>query len=132
MNGYEQALFNATNQRRISSGLRPLAVNSSLVGIARIRSQDMSANHYFAHTSPTTGDTAFTLMDKYGVGYSYAGENLAENNYPGDQCAGAADTALWNSAPHRENILNPNFTQMGVALATDGAGMHYFTILFIG
>ena len=43
-----------------------------------------------------------------------------------------ADETLWNSPPHRENILGPNYTQMGVALATDASGMKYFTILFIG
>jgi len=43
-----------------------------------------------------------------------------------------ADEALWNSPSHRENILNPYYTHAGIALAVDGAGMKYFTVVFIG
>ena len=132
MDGYEQALFDATNVRRVSQGLAPLRANGYLVGVARIRSQDMATNNYFAHTSPVTGDTAFSLMDAYGVPYDWAGENLAMNNYPAAECVGVADQALWDSPPHRENILNPNYTEMGIGLRVSPGGMYYFTILFTG
>jgi uncharacterized protein YkwD len=132
MNGYEQALFDDTNRRRADSGLPVLRLDPSLVGIARIRARDMAAHGYFAHTSPVTGDTAFSLMDRYGVPYAWAGENLAKNNYPDAQCVAVADDALWNSAPHRENILGPNYTRLGVALAVDASGMKYFALVFAG
>jgi uncharacterized protein YkwD len=132
MDAYAQALFDDTNQRRVASGLAPLRANGWLIGIARIRSQDMADHDYFAHVSPITGDTAFTLMDKHGVPYGWAGENLAKNNYPDDQAVSVADNALWNSPPHRENILNPNYTDVGIALVIDGSGMKYFTIVFTG
>lgn len=132
MDAMSQALFNATNARRAASGLAPLRVNGWLIGIARIRSADMAQHNYFAHTSPVTGDTAFSLMDTHAVPYAWAGENLAKNNYPAGEAVAVADDALWNSPPHRENILNPNYTDMGIALVTDGAGMHYFTIVFTG
>jgi uncharacterized protein YkwD len=132
MDGYEQALFDATNVRRVSQGLAPLRANGYLVGVARIRSQDMATNNYFAHTSPVTGDTAFSLMDAYGVPYDWAGENLAMNNYPAAECVGVADQALWDSPPHRENILNPHYTDMGIGLRVSPDGMYYFTILFTG
>ena len=132
MDAYAQALFDDTNRRRIGAGLPPLRVNGWLIGIARLRSQDMAEHHYFAHVSPVTGDDAFTLMDKHGVPYGWAGENLAENNYPLSDAVAVADTALWNSPPHRENILNANYTDMGVALAVDSSGMNYFTIIFTG
>ena len=132
MDAYAQALFDDTNRRRIGAGLPPLRVNGWLIGIARLRSQDMAEHHYFAHVSPVTGDNAFTLMDKHGVPYGWAGENLAENNYPLSDAVAVADTALWNSPPHRENILNANYTDMGVALVVDSSGMNYFTIIFTG
>ncbi len=132
MNGYEQGLFEATNARRNSQGLAPLQANGYLVGVARIRSQDMATNDYFAHTSPVTGDTAFSLMTAYGVPFDWAGENLAMNNYPAAECVGVADQALWDSPPHRENILNPNYTDMGIGLSVSPSGMYYFTILFTG
>ncbi len=132
MDAYARALFEATNRRRASQGLPPLRENGQLNGIARIRSQDMADHNYFAHTSPITGDTAFSLMDAYGVPYAWAGENLAKNNYPDSECVAVADQALWDSPPHRENILNPHYTDVGIALVTDASGMHYFTIVFTG
>ncbi len=132
MTALEQALFDDTNRRRAASGLAPLRANPSLVAVARIRSRDMATNNYFAHTSPVTGDTAFSLMDKYGIPYGWAGENLAKNNYPQDQCVSVADDALWNSPPHRENILGAHYTDMGVGYAVDASGMNYLTIIFTG
>ena len=132
MDGYEQALFDATNTRRASQGLAPLRANGYLVGVARIRSQDMATNDYFAHTSPVTGDTAFSLMDAYAVPYAWAGENLAMNNYPAAECVGVADQALWDSPPHRENILNAHYTDVGIGLRVSADGMYYFTIVFTG
>lgn len=132
MDAASQVLFDATNARRIANGLAPLRVNGWLIGVARIRSADMARNNYFAHTSPVTGDTAFSLMDTHGVPYGWAGENLAKNNYPAGEAVSVAEEALWNSAPHRENILNANYTDMGIALVTDASGMHYFTIVFTG
>lgn len=133
MTAIEQALFNDTNSRRVANGLAPLAANQSLVGIARVRSQEMARLDYFSHDSPIYGSgAAFTLMDRYGVPYGWAGENLAKNNYPLDQCEGVAADALWNSPPHRENILGAHYTQMGVGFAEDASGMVYFTIVFDG
>lgn len=132
MDGYAQALFDATNRRRQANGLAALRANANLVGIARIRSQDMAQYNYFAHTSPVSGDTAFSLMDIYGVPYGWAGENLAKNNYSQAETVAVADQALWDSPSHRENIMNPNFTDVGIALAIDASGMNYFTILFTG
>lgn len=132
MDAYAQALFDDTNRRRASQNMPPLRANGELVGIARIRARDMADHNYFAHVSPVTGDNAFTLMDKYGVPYGWAGENLAKNNYPIAETEGVADVALWNSAPHRENILNPHYTDMGIALAVDPSGMNYFAIIFTG
>ena len=132
MDAYSQALFDDTNRHRVASGLPPLRANGYLAGIARIRSQDMADHDYFAHVSPITGDNAFRLMDKHGVPYGWAGENLAKNNYPDSEAVSVADVALWNSPPHRENILNPHYTDIGIALVTDADGMKYFTIVFTG
>jgi uncharacterized protein YkwD len=132
MDPYSQALFDATNRRRIASGLAPLRPNGYVVGVARIRSDDMARHDYFAHTSPVTGDTAFSLMDAYGVPYAWAGENLAMNNYPDHETVAVADQALWDSPPHRENILNPHYTDAGIAVAYGKDGIKYFTVIFTG
>jgi uncharacterized protein YkwD len=131
MDSYEQALFDATNARRASVGLPPLRANGYLAGIARLRSQDMATNNYFSHTSPN-GDTAFSLMQQYGVPYGWAGENLALNNYPPNEAVPIADEALWNSPGHRENILNSHYTEAGIGHRVGADGKHYFTVVFTG
>jgi uncharacterized protein YkwD len=127
----EAELLGRLNAERIAAGLPALVVDGDLVTIARIRSSDMATRNYFSHTSPD-GQTAFTLLDQWGIPYSWAGENLARNNYPAGESAAVAAEDLMASPPHRENILSPNYTRVGVGYAEDGSGMRYFTIVFVG
>lgn len=129
MSGYGLDLFNAVNAQRAANGMGALAANGCLVYVAQLRSNDMAARGYFSHTSPD-GSTAFSLMDYYGIPYGWAGENLARNNYPDDQSVGVAINELMNSAGHRDNILHTAYRQIGVAVAIDGSGMKYFTMIF--
>jgi uncharacterized protein YkwD len=71
-------------------------------------------------------------MNEYGVGYGWAGENLARNNYPDSESVAVAIRDLMNSPGHRANILHVEFTQMGIGFAVDGANMKYYTMVFIG
>ena len=119
------------NAERAAAGLPALAVDPDLVAIARIRSSDMATVGYFSHTSPQ-GQSAFTLLDQWGIPYAWAGENLARNNYPLDETVAVAIRDLMASPPHRDNILNPNYTRVGVGYAEDGSGMRYYTIVFVG
>jgi uncharacterized protein YkwD len=127
----EADLIGRLNAERANAGLPALAVDADLVTIARVRSSDMAARNYFSHTSPE-GQTAFTLLDQWGITYSWAGENLARNNYPLDQTVAVAVHDLMASPPHRANMLNPNYTRVGVGYAEDGSGMRYYTIVFVG
>ena len=119
------------NAERAAAGLPALAVDANLVSIARIRSSDMATRGYFSHTSPD-GQSAFSLLDQWGIPYSWAGENLARNNYPLEESVAVAVHDLMASPPHRDNILNPNYTRVGVGYAEDGSGMRYYAIVFVG
>lgn len=130
MGSFAQALFDAINSARADNGMSALGLNSCVVFVANLRSEDMAAKDYFAHESPH-GDTAFSLMNEYGVGYGWAGENLARNNYPDDESVAVAIRDLMNSPGHRANILHVEFTQLGVGFAADG-NMKYYTMVFIG
>lgn len=130
MDAFSQALFEATNRRRASVGLPPLVANGYLNAIAKMRSDEMAQYNYFAHTSPITGENVFDLMDRYGVPFGWAGENLAKNNYPDNETVAVADEALWDSPAHHENIVNVNYRQVGIALTVDATGMKYFTVVF--
>lgn len=98
------------NQERAKAGLQALTVDSALTNMALDKAKDMYANNYFDHNSPTYG-SPFDMMKSYGISYSYAGENIAK----GQQSPTAVMTDWMNSSGHRANILNANFTKIGVA-----------------
>jgi uncharacterized protein YkwD len=131
LDAFEADIVAGVNNERIAAGLAPLQVDGGLVAVARERSNDMIRQGYFAHVSPT-GETAFSLLDVYGIPYIWAGENLARNNYPDDQSVAIAMRDWMASQGHRENMLNVHYTAIGVGAAVDGAGVKYFTVVFTG
>lgn len=122
----ETQMVNLVNQERINRGIRALSVNETLVTIARLKSADMVKNNYFDHNSPTYG-SPFDMMKKYGVTYKTAGENIA-----GNSSTAAAHQALMNSEGHRDNILNPNFNQIGIGIASGSVYGNIYSQEFIG
>lgn len=109
---YPTMLVQMTNQDRIASGMRPLAVSPTLERAAYLKVQDMVANNYFAHTSPA-GVSPWYWFREVGYTFRFAGENLAVNFTESTD----VQQAWLNSPAHRANVLNPNFTEMGIATA---------------
>jgi len=122
----EQKMINLVNQERQKYGMKPLKVDYQLVKLARMKSQDMVDKNYFSHQSPTYG-SPFDMMKNAGVSYRWAGENIA-----GAGTVERAHNALMNSEGHRANILNPNFTHIGVGIVMGGPYGMMFTQMFIG
>ena len=122
----ESKMVNLVNQERTNQGIKPLSVNMSLVTLARKKSQDMVANNYFDHTSPTYG-SPFDMMKNAGISYKTAGENLA-----GASTTEIAHQNLMNSPGHRANILNTAFNQIGIGIASGSQYGNIFTQMFIG
>ena len=122
----EKQMFDLVNQERQANGFGLLQSDAGLVAVARSHSQDMIDHGFFSHTSPTTG-SPFDRLRVAGLSYSYAGENIA-----GNQSVQAAHTSLMNSSGHRANILNPNYTLVGIGIREGGLYGMYFTQLFIG
>ena len=121
----EQQMVNLVNQERTKNGLSPLTVDFEVVRVAGIKSQDMADNNYFSHNSPTYG-SPFDMMKNFGISYLNAGENLA-----GNSSVERAHTALMNSSGHRQNILSPNFTHIGIGVRASDQYGYLFTQLFI-
>ncbi|TDF92538.1 CAP domain-containing protein [Paenibacillus piri] len=107
---YANQVAAIVNQERAKAGLKPLTSDSSLNRMALDKAKDMYNNHYFDHTSPTYG-SPFDMMKSYGIRYTYAGENIAM----GQRNPQEVMNAWMNSAGHRQNILSPNYTKIGVA-----------------
>ncbi len=126
MTSEESRILQLVNAERSKTGLKPLSSNSDCTKLARMKSQDMVDNNYFSHQSPTYG-SPFDMLKSNKVDYMSAGENIAMN-----QNADAAFKAWMNSEGHRKNILNPNFTELGVGIAPKGNGSNIYTQIFIG
>lgn len=122
----EKKMFDLVNAERKKAGLLPLKVDMRLVDVSRKKSKDMIDNKYFSHTSPTYG-SPFDMLKKSGISYKYAGENLA-----GSSDVERAHTNLMNSPGHRRNILNPNYTHIGIGVVNGGAYGKMYTQTFIG
>ncbi|NLC77053.1 MAG: sporulation protein [Clostridia bacterium] len=124
---FEQQVVDLVNQERAKAGLKPLIHDPQLSQVARLKSQDMANKGYFSHTSPTYG-SPFEMMKQYGISYRTAGENIAAG-----QRTPAQVVAAWmGSSGHRANILNANFTHIGVGYVAGGSYGHYWTQMFVG
>lgn len=106
-------IINQTNieRKNIDSNFVNLKNNNILATIAAIRVKDMFAKQYFEHNSPT-GDNATKEAVANGYEYITIGENIALGNFEGSK---GLVTAWMNSPAHRENILNKNYTEIGVS-----------------
>jgi uncharacterized YkwD family protein len=118
-----QQVIDLTNDQRRQNGLQPLQADPQLSGVALKKSQEMQQNGYFSHTSPTYG-SPFDMMRDFGVSYKTAGENIAQ----GQRRPQEVVDAWMNSPGHRQNILNPNYTHIGVGHAEAG---NHWTQMFI-
>lgn len=118
-----QNLLALINNARQSQNLPALAFNDRLNSAAQLKAEDMLANGYFEHFSPT-GISPWQWFKKAGYVYEYAGENLALD---------FSDTRVvfdaWMQSPtHRANILNPNFREMGLAVESGQLLDHQATL----
>lgn len=106
------AIASLTNEERADNGVPPLTESTLLDKAAQEKADDMAANGYFAHTSPS-GKTPWYWFQQVGYNYVYAGENLAVNFFESQDVA----NAWMNSPTHRANIVKPEYTEIGVGVA---------------
>lgn len=119
----EQEVVKLVNAERAKAGLPALKEDWELSRVAKYKSQDMHDKNYFDHTSPTYG-SPFAMMKKFGITYKSAGENIAK----GQKSASEVVNAWMNSEGHRANILNKNYTHIGIGFVKDG---NYWSQMFI-
>lgn len=126
LSAFEQEVVQLVNQERTERGLNPLKVDTELADVARTKSEDMRDENYFSHQSPTYG-SPFEMMQEFGIQYRAAGENIAA----GQTTPQAVVKGWMESEGHRENILNDQFTHIGVGYTKGGSYGHYWTQMFI-
>jgi uncharacterized protein YkwD len=121
----EQTLFRLLNEDRTRYGLPALIFDDELSRIARIKSQDMVDNRYFAHVSPTYGNVR-SMLTSFGISYRSAGENIARS-----RSVQHSNAAFLSSEGHRRNMLSKTFTHVGIGVVTDARGFVTVTEIFV-
>lgn len=106
------AVVALTNEEREDRDLPMLTANALLSNAAQLKADDMAAKSYYAHVSPD-GTVPPYWLDRVGYKYQIMAENLVIDRPNAD----AVVSAWMGSSNHRENILNPVFTEIGIGVA---------------
>lgn len=122
-NSYAAQVVRLVNEERAKAGLSALTVDSGLEAAGLVRAREIVTS--FSHTRPD-GSSFATAIREQGVSYRGAGENIAW----GQKSPEAVVEAWMNSEGHRANILNKNFTRIGVGHYQNANGTNYWVQLF--
>ena len=119
----EQRLVGLTNAHRTRMGLRPLNREAGLSAAARRHSEDMLRRRFFAHVNPDGQTPADRVARIPGLVAGDVGENIwmwsGASRRPADALVAQAVAEWMASPPHRENILRPGYTRLGVGASAD-------------
>lgn len=106
----EENILRLINTERSKRGIKELRIDAALSGAAHLKSRDMINRNYFEHYA--YGLAPWDFMTNAGYSYQIGGENLAMNFMTGE----GTMKALMNSPSHRDNILNPDFEDLGIGV----------------
>lgn len=122
---YVEQVVALVNKERAKEGLAPLSVDTKVQAAAQVRA--LECEQSFSHTRPN-GSNFATALKEQNVSYRRAGENIAWGQRSPEEVV----KAWMNSAGHRANIMNSNFTKIGVGYYQNAKGVNYWSQLFIG
>jgi uncharacterized protein YkwD len=120
----EERLLKLTNAERKKNELPALKPSPLLFKVARAHSANMARQGKMEHV--LDDKTPFQRIKGAGYQYYYAGENIAAGDAPVEEIF----KAWMQSEKHRENILNKNFTEIGLGIVPDKKGYLYYTQVF--
>lgn len=111
------------NEERVKAGMTPLERSDEVSLAAGIRAEELTSS--FFHTRPD-GTSYRTALEQRGISYRGCGENVAY----GYSTPEAVMSAWMDSGGHRENILNQDYTNIGVGYFKDNRGRGYWAQIF--
>jgi uncharacterized protein YkwD len=120
------AAITFTNDARAAVGVAPVTENAALTAAALSHSQSMAVQGFVGHEDPATGERVNDRVLAQGYSYFVVAENIATGI-----CA--ADTVVneWlNSTGHRENLLSPDYTEIGIGVYQGGEQGMYWVQVF--
>lgn len=106
----QKKIIEITNIERQKKGLSQVVENEALNKAAQLKAQNMFEENYWAHFAPS-GKTPWDFILGTGYKFTFAGENLAKNFYSSNDVV----TAWMASPTHRDNLLNENYKDIGIA-----------------
>jgi uncharacterized protein YkwD len=119
---FDQQILGLVNQERAKVGADPLKINEQLDLAADQHTLDQASMNKMSHTG-SNGSNMGDRIKNAGYVFSSAGENVAYGF--GD--AAAVMNGWMNSEGHRQNILNPNYKEIGIGYALGADGRPYWT-----
>ena len=118
-----QQIVNLVNQERANAGVGPVTLHPALTSAAQAHSNDQAARNSMTHTS-ANGANGGQRIAAAGYAWRAWAENIAAGQ---PDAASAMDAWMGSTTGHRENILNPRYTDIGVGLAYSASGVPYWT-----
>jgi uncharacterized protein YkwD len=120
----EQGILDATNAERKAAGLPALKPNPKLAAAARGHSENMAKQSKLEHILDEKSPVDRVKAARYA--FRMVGENV-EHNAP----TPAEAVKDWMNSPgHKANILNKDFTEIGIGVAKNEKGERYWTQVF--
>jgi uncharacterized protein YkwD len=120
----EDRIWRFTNDARRKYGLPPVSPEGALSRVSQAYSMDMLVRHFFSHTNPE-GLTAGERLKSFYHGPIYGwGENIWEGSnlstVDPEALARRIMDSWMSSSGHRQNILCPDYTHVGIGVAASG------------
>lgn len=110
-----QNVFNAVNEERKVSQVRPLVPDATLVALAQKKADDMESRNYFGHADPQ-GKKLYKDFFYSQTRFLALGENLA-TSFDSNE---ALMRAWMNSPTHRSNIVEKQYRFTGIGISKSG------------
>jgi hypothetical protein len=126
-------LLSSTNVARAQNGVAALSLNNQLDAAAQAKANDMASRNYWSHNTPE-GNPPWVFVTNQGYSYQKLGENLA-TGFNDEQ---STINGWMNSPPHKENLLDTAFTEVGFGYANNpnytsaGGGPMTIVVAFYG
>lgn len=120
----EAEMLKMVNQEREKKDLPALTKAPNLGEVGRVHAADMLERGYFSHNTPE-GLSPFDRIDRAGISYTFAAENLA---FAPD--VEIAMDGLMKSPGHRANILAPEAGRLGIGVLDAGIYGKMFVQVF--
>lgn len=124
LNEVERRIYQLTNEARRKYHLSPLDKDDALVATARAHSDDMLTRNFFNHVNPDGKAPQDRIAPAYSRTLARTGENIWSGtgyNYSDSKLMARIIMDSWMSSPgHRANLLNPDYTHLGVGVIATG------------